>query len=73
MTSAPKNSLKIVHYTEKPIYTPKKTKEGGGFTPSPSLKMHDFYFLDAMSRSSIFIADSLMTVPGPKMATAPAS
>ena len=33
----------------------------------------DLYFLAASNSSSILIADSLMGVPGPKMATAPAS
>ena len=39
---------------------------------APSLQCYAC-FLASISRSSILMAESLMTVPGPKMATAPAS
>ena len=38
-----------------------------------STTIHYACFLASISKSSILMAESLMTVPGPKMATAPAS
>ncbi len=52
----------------------RQTLQAFGYNESPYILIrYQFCFLAAISRSSIFMAESLTTVPGPKMATAPAS